>query len=382
MTEGIDARAYAPAGPVAGRNDRGVTRQRPHYAALDGLRGLAAISVLLFHLGHWQGHPWLAANAGLAVDFFFCLSGYVLSVAYRETLDQGMATRTFAVLRLVRLMPLVILGTLISAAYLAARIVLLHDTTISVAELARATAFGLLCLPMLDASRAIGGPQVFPLNGPQYTLFLEIVVNIAWAALRRIDGMGSALAIVVAGYALMALVGIGGDEVASFWTGLPRVFGAFYAGVGLYHAQSRFALIRNARWRFLFWPLLGLSALLFYWPQGLSFWVGWSWSLIVSPLLVLSGAHVVLRGRVARASAVLGALSFPVYALHYPIFVWINAAYQAILGSRSFAVGTGLALPGVLIASWLILRWWDEPVRRAMTTWLRTRAPQRVANGV
>ena len=154
MTEGIDARAYAPAGPGADRRDRGVTRQRPHYAALDGLRGLAAISVLLFHLGHWQGHPWLAANAGLAVDFFFCLSGYVLSVAYRETLDQGMATRTFAVLRLVRLMPLVILGTLISAAYLAARIVMLHDSTISVAELASATAFGLLCLPMLDARLA------------------------------------------------------------------------------------------------------------------------------------------------------------------------------------------------------------------------------------
>ncbi|MEG8053197.1 glycosyltransferase [Sphingomonas aerolata] len=166
VTDRTATRAYAPAGPGADRSDRGVTRQRPHYAALDGLRGLAAISVLLFHLGHWQGHPWLAANAGLAVDFFFCLSGYVLSVAYRDTLDQGMATRTFAVLRLVRLMPLVILGTLISAAYLAARIVLLHDSTISVAELARATAFGLLCLPMLDASRAIGGPQVFPLNGP------------------------------------------------------------------------------------------------------------------------------------------------------------------------------------------------------------------------
>lgn len=351
-----------------------MTQTRNHYAALDGLRGLAAVSVLLFHLGHWQGQPWLAANAGLAVDFFFCLSGYVLSVAYRGKIDQGLSTRSFIAIRLVRLMPLILLGTLISAAYLVARIVLLHDHAIHLGELARATGLGALCLPMLTASRAIGGPQIFPLNGPQYTLFLELVVNIAWVALRRIDGMGTAFAIMAIGYALTALFGMGGDEVGTVWTGLPRVFGAYYAGVLLYYLQAGMAVFESARWRMLFWPLLLVSAVLFYWPHGLSFWIGWSWSLIVAPLLVLSGAQVVLRGRVRQAALGLGAISFPVYALHYPIFVWINAGYQQVLGSKDFATGTMLAFPGVLVISWLMLRFYDEPVRRALTAWLRRRS--------
>ena len=82
-------------------------KQRNHYAALDGLRGVAAFSVLLYHLGHWLNKPFLASNAGLAVDFFFCLSGYVLSVAYRARLDSGMPATTFMRVRLIRLMPMV-----------------------------------------------------------------------------------------------------------------------------------------------------------------------------------------------------------------------------------------------------------------------------------
>ena len=351
-----------------------MTRPRDHFAALDGLRGIAAVSVLVFHLGHWQGEPWLAANAGLAVDFFFCLSGYVLSVAYRGKIDQGLSTGSFIAIRLVRLMPLILLGTLISAAYFVARIVLLNDHDIHPGELARATALGALSVPMLTASRAIGGPQIFPLNGPQYTLFLELVVNIAWIALRRIDGMGTAFAIMVTGYALTALFGMGGDEVATVWTGLPRVFGAFYAGVLLYYLQAGVALFASARWRMLFWPLLLVSGGLFYWPHGLDFWIAWSWSLIVAPLLVLSGAQVAVHGRIRQASLTLGAISFPVYALHYPIFIWINADYQQVVGGKNFGTETLLALPGVLVVSWLLLRFYDEPLRRALTAWPRRRA--------
>ena len=97
-------------------------KQRNHYAALDGLRGVAAFSVLLYHLGHWLNKPFLASNAGLAVDFFFCLSGYVLSVAYRARLDSGMPATTFMRIRLIRLMPMIVIGTLFSSGYLAVRI--------------------------------------------------------------------------------------------------------------------------------------------------------------------------------------------------------------------------------------------------------------------
>lgn len=346
-------------------------QHRDHYAGLDGLRGLAAVSVLLFHLGHWYGQEWLAANAGLAVDFFFCLSGYVLSLAYRSRLDAGLSTLAFFQARIVRLLPLIVAGTLISGTYLVARVTLLHDPAISLAEVSLAMGLGMVCLPTLTASRAIGGPQVFPLNGPQYTLFLELVVNVVWAATRRIEGLWTALAITMIGYLLMAIYGLGGDDVATFWTGFPRVFGAFYAGVVVFHGQRRCAALADARWSTMFVPLFVLSFVLFYWPMPLTAAVKLSWSMLASPLLVLSGSKVVLTGATRRIALLLGELSYPIYALHYPIFVWVNASYQELVGRRDIVTCSLLVVVVVLIGSKALLKLFDEPVRAWITTRLR-----------
>lgn len=352
-------------------------QQRDHYAGLDGLRGLAAISVLIYHLGHWYENGWLATNAGLAVDFFFCLSGYVLSLAYRTRLDAGLSTVAFLRTRLIRLLPLIVIGTLISAAYLAARAVALHDHAINLKQLALATGLGLACLPMFNAGHPIGGPQVFPLNGPQYTLFLELVVNAFWAATRRIDGWWTALAITAIGYGLTAHYGLGGDDVATFWTGFPRVFGAYYAGVAVYYGQHRYAALADVRWRRLFVPLIVLTFALFYWPMPLPLMVKWSWSLIASPLLVLSGSRVVLHGAVQRMALLLGELSYPLYALHYPIFVWVNASYQELVGRRDVATCSVLVVVAAAAGSTLLLKFYDEPLRAWIGARLRRRRARR-----
>ena len=353
-------------------------QHRDHYAGLDGLRGLAAVSVLLFHLGHWYGQGWLAANAGLAVDFFFCLSGYVLSLAYRSRLDAGHTTLAFFQARAVRLLPLIIAGTLISGTYLVARVILLHDQAISLPEVALAIGLGMACLPTLTASRAIGGPQVFPLNGPQYTLFLELVVNVVWAATRRIEGLWTALVITLVGYLFMALYGLGGDDVATFWTGFPRVFGAFYAGVAVFHGQRRYEALANPRWSTVFVPLFVLSFVLFYWPMPLPAAVKWSWSLFASPMLVLSGSKVVLAGVTRRIALLLGELSYPVYALHYPIFVWVNAGYQEVVGHRDIVTCSLVVVAVVLMGSTAMLKLFDKPVRAWITARLRKRPPSAV----
>ena len=59
-----------------------------HFLALDGLRGVAAFAVVLYHLGEVFGPP-IPVNAPLAVDFFFMLSGFVLAHAYGERLRAG-----------------------------------------------------------------------------------------------------------------------------------------------------------------------------------------------------------------------------------------------------------------------------------------------------
>ena len=61
---------------------------KKHYEILDGLRGVAALTVVLFHiLEIFSGndHTRQIINHGyLAVDFFFVLSGFVVGHAYDD----------------------------------------------------------------------------------------------------------------------------------------------------------------------------------------------------------------------------------------------------------------------------------------------------------
>src|SRR6187455_297893 len=90
---------------------------KPHYQILDGLRGVAAIIVVFFHLAEPLASSRLhnVVNHGyLAVDFFFMLSGFVIGYAYDDRWNK-MSIGKFFKLRLVRLQPMVIMGMIIGA---------------------------------------------------------------------------------------------------------------------------------------------------------------------------------------------------------------------------------------------------------------------------
>lgn len=340
-----------------------------HFAVLDGMRGIAAISVVLFHFNHWLGIPWLASNAGIAVDFFFCLSGYVLCSAYRPKLQTGMSFMAFARVRVIRLMPLILIGTALSALYLVGKATLLRDATIKPSEIALATLLGMFCLPFSRADHAIGGPQVFPLNGPQYTLFLELIANIAWPLARRLDALLPAFLVVVLCYSLTAKFGMGGDTAGTFLSGFPRVFGAYYLGVLLYHLQKNSNWFSHKVWTWLFIPASIATVALMWQPSELPLLAQWLWCLSAMPILVLGGSLTAVSGRVRRISLLLGEVSYPVYALHYPLFVWINGIFQQLVHHKEPVVEAVLFAPLILIVSYLTLRFVDIPARK----WLAQR---------
>lgn len=333
-----------------------------HHAALDGVRGFAALSVVQYHAGHWLDAP-VASNSGLAVDLFFLLSGYVLTLAYKRRLDCGMTVSRFVVARLIRLMPLVVLGTAISAAYAVLRVHFKPDD-LTTSVLGTATLLGCLDLPYLTAAASIGSDQVFPLNGPQYSLFFEVIANTAWAAVAALRRGWTAGALSVGCFVLLLAMGVlGGDASDTFLSGLPRVGASFLAGVAVFHIDA--ALPPWRWWPAVFWSCCAAMVATFYAPP-LPFAVELAWITTVSPVLVLSGARTVLGGR-SRAMALLaGRLSYPVYILHYPVFVWVNGMFQAVAHQRVILAESLILTGAVLAFSLLVLQLYDEPLRNRL----------------
>ena len=110
---------YCSSGPILAETTH-------RFIALDSLRGIAAIGVLLHHLPANNGLATLplAQMGSLFVDFFFVLSGFVIACSYGDKLAGGFPLRRFAVLRLGRILPVhLVMITLFAAMEVAAWII-------------------------------------------------------------------------------------------------------------------------------------------------------------------------------------------------------------------------------------------------------------------
>ncbi|WP_337271415.1 acyltransferase family protein [Oryzifoliimicrobium ureilyticus] len=342
-----------------------------HYAALDAVRGIAAVSVLLFHLGHWLEVQSIAPNGGLSVDTFFTLSGFVLARAYTRR-AATMSMKTFMLIRLIRLTPVIILALLISASYALAKNSMSGGESY-IYPIIIAVLLGSVHLPYFHAPSQIGGPQIFPLNGPQFSLFLEIVVNFFWWMLRFLNPLYLSFALYVICTVLVCIVGIGGDTADTFVAGFYHVGSSFFIGVFAYHVSLMIG--RRTVLNYLFFALLLIMLIIFLMPVELSLEMRMLWKAVLAPLLVFSGSSVRLPKKAHRASVFIGALSYPFYALHYPIFCWTNGIFQQLTKHRSLVVEGALVFSATVVASYLVIRYVDEPVRRYLTRLARGFAP-------
>jgi peptidoglycan/LPS O-acetylase OafA/YrhL len=84
-----------------------MSRKSNRFDVLDGLRGVAALCILIHHWAQCVGaSAGFLGHAYLAVEFFFLLSGFVISNAYEHKLMQAMSFRRFVLIRVIRLYPL------------------------------------------------------------------------------------------------------------------------------------------------------------------------------------------------------------------------------------------------------------------------------------
>lgn len=363
----------------------GYLESKSHYEILDGLRGVASILVVAFHVleSYTGGDRFVQIiNHGyLAVDFFFLLSGFVVAYAYDDRWGK-MTLWDFCKRRLIRLQPMIIMGSIIGAAlfYLQTSGIfpLISQTSVWKMLLVMVVGFTLIPLPISMDIR--GWQEMHPLNGPAWSLFFEYIANLLYAlVIRKLSKKALAVlvflfACLLVHYLLMGPTGdlIGGWSLneAQLNVGFTRLLFPFFAGV-LLCRMGKLIRIKGAFWLcslviviILSVPRIGGSAHL--WMNGLyeSFSI-----IILFPLIISIGAGSEIKNRKSiKACKFLGDISYPLYITHYPL-IYIYTAWVADnkipLGWHGLSVGLLLLIASVCIA-YACLKLYDEPLRNSL----------------
>ncbi len=330
---------------------------RHRFLLLDALRGVAAVAIVLYHAGTANEIHWLGARAYLAVDFFFVLSGFVIAYAYEERLvDGAMSALEFLRVRVIRLWPLTALAALVGLAATIAAPDVMANGLVSSEALALATGCALLMLPNLGSSAG----AAYPLNPPIWSVAYELVANFAYGVFApRLTSARLRLVAIVAGLGLL-VVTVRANTANNLDPA--RVVYSFAVGVLLY--RSHRAGRRAPRL-----PPLAIAALLaaaLFVPDvaGVSHGVtDATIALVGFPAVVWLGASVELEAA-ARVAEFAGEVSYPLYAIHYPLIVGA-AAVAGANGWPALAVLV-LATAAIVALAFLVSRVYDRPVRAAL----------------
>lgn len=335
-----------------------------HYRTLDGMRGVAALAVVVMH-----AHLLIGANVlvrgYLAVDLFFALSGLVLAHAYGARFDAGLGAGRFMVQRTVRLYPLYLLGTAVgSATYLVLTRLGTH-AGVAPGPLAGAITASLLMLPVPWTVEPRGWLSPFNIAG--WSLLFELGANLLLVLLwRRLTIAFLATILLVSGVAFAAAaVPLGHADLGSNWAtvlpGIPRALFSFFVGVALHRLPL--PAPRHSRWA---WALpLALVPLFLPWT-GAGAWWDLACILIVFPTLIWAGAAIEPVAGREGIFEWLGLISFALYALHGPLLVIaIFALAQLHVPAENIApCGALVVIPSLTLLAWIADRHYDGPLRR------------------
>jgi len=356
---------------------------KPHYGILDGLRGVAAITVVCFHIfeSFATSHLDQKINHGyLAVDFFFILSGFVVGYAYDDRWGT-MRIKDFIKRRIMRLHPMVVMGAVIGAIMFYFQGCPVWDVSkVTITALFIATLINALLIPATPGTEIRGLKEMYPLNGPTWSLFFEYIGNILYALfIRKLSTKALALLVFVAGcgLAVFATLGPYGDICAGFSltgiefiAGFLRVLFSFSAGLLLTRIFKP-ANIKGAFWicslsivAFLAVPRIGGAEHL--WMNGLYDTICFA---VFFPIIVYLGASGKTTDKyTSRICNFLGDISYPLYMVHYPFiylyYAWVKNNHLTFF--ESFPGAAGVVI-GSIVLAYICLKWYDAPVRKYLT---------------
>lgn len=373
---------------------------KPHFIILDALRGVAALIVIWYHC--FEGFATSIADQGcnhgyLAVDFFFILSGFVIGYAYDDRLRNGaLTTKGFFKRRLIRLHPMVIFGAIFGVlCFVIGGRQNWDGDIIPVSMVMLAMLLNMLMLPVIPGTRADvrGNGEMFPLNGPNWSLFFEYIGNIFYVLLlRKLPTKILAILTAALGCTLAAMtirsgyLGIGWT-LPEFWGGMIRMMFPYCAGMllaRLFVKRSEKgikpilpAIIRKYAFLICSAVLLILLPMPFIGHETQLWQNGLYVSLIilfVFPALIWTAAEGsgTESGSIKeKAMTLLGELSYPLYAIHYPVMylfykhIGFPNVHTTMAESWILAICTAA---GCIIFAYFVLKFYDKPLRKRLSS--------------
>lgn len=369
---------------------------KSHFALLDGLRGVAALLVVWYHVfegfafaegfnGAGDGVITVINHGYLAVDFFFLLSGFVMGYAYDDRWRKGFTVREFFRRRLIRLHPMVVFGAVFGAlTFLLGGAQQWDGTPVAFHFVVLALIAGCFMIPALPGVgyEVRGNGEMFPLNGPSWSLFFEYIGNILYAlAIRRLSTrwltlLVGLLGLLLAGFALTdpsgyGCIGVGWTlDGVNFCGGLLRMTFPYTLGL----LMSRHFKPCRIKGAFMLSTLLLL--LLFHVPyiaSESSICLNGLYELfcimVMFPLIVWFSASAA-TGTPSQEALYhgLGQLSYPLYLIHYPV-MYLFYAWLIREQRYSLADSWQVALPlyaGCVLFGWLVYKYYEAPVRKRL----------------
>lgn len=362
---------------------------KPRYEILDGLRGVAALMVLLYHVFNdaksffvWPTPVDEFYHSFLGVDFFFLLSGFVMGYAYDEQWNR-MTLGGFVKRRLIRLHPMVVMGVVLGVvAFLIQGCTRWDGTQVTMQTLMMATLIALFLIPSPTGMDVRGNTEAFPLNGPHWSLFFEYIGSLLYGlVLHRLPTKWLKAWVVCAMVSMAAYAFLQeGGGIAYGWSSEPmnllggglRMLYAYPMGL----LMARLFRQRNPQ------PLHGhvflLCSLALVVTLGFPSWGGkhadtlyqFFCLLILFPAIIWYAARGTVSGWRQRVVSFLGRLSYPLYAIHFPLvylyITWVGQdphPYENY--SQPWLPALVILAVSLLIAT-LCLLFYDEPLRKRL----------------
>ena len=360
---------------------------KPHYDLLDGLRGVAALMVIFYHVFEAFATSPIDQrfNHGyLAVDFFFILSGFVIGYAYDDRW-KTMTTKDFIKRRLIRLHPMVVLGAVLGViAFCIQGCEKWDGTQGSISMVMLALLINLFLIPAVPGSgpEIRGNGEMYPLNGPSWSLFFEYIGNIMYALfIRRMSTKALTALVVLAGIGLASFAIFnfsGAGHLGVGWTmeeynligGFLRVLFSFSIGL-LMSRVFKPIPVKGAFWICSLAIVVLLS--MPYVGNGEALWMNGIYdsvcAILIFPMLVYLGASGKTTDKhSARICKFLGDISYPLYMVHYPLiylyFGWVKK--ENLTFAEAWPEALALVI-GSIVLAYISLKLYDEPVRRYLT---------------